>query len=49
MAVDEGRLPLRQVLSLCIVNLNEAVQGNIIWPFLPFAAQRWGAKPDGER
>ncbi len=22
--------------------------GNIIWPFLPFAVQKWGAKPDGE-
>ena len=43
----DDRLPAFQMLVLCIVNLNEAVQGNVIWPFLPFAVQKWGAAPDG--
>lgn len=32
-----------QMLVLCIINFNEAVQGNIIWPFIPFLVQKFGA------
>lgn len=35
-----------QVLVLCIINFSEALQGNLLWPFLPFAVQRWGAPPE---
>jgi hypothetical protein len=41
-----GRLPLLQVTVLCFANLNEAVQGNVIWPFIPAATRRWGAEQD---
>ena len=30
------------VSILCLVNFNEALQGNILWPFLPFAVKHWG-------
>ena len=38
------RLNLSHVGILCLVNFNEALQGNIIWPFLPFAVKHWGVK-----
>ena len=38
-----GRLNVAQVVVLCIVNFNEALQGNVLWPFIPAAVQRWGA------
>lgn len=37
-----GQVPVREMVVLCLVNLNEAVQGNIIWPLLPFQVQEWG-------
>jgi MFS family permease len=34
------------MIVLLLINFNEAVQGNVIWPFLPFAVQKFGAKSE---
>lgn len=36
-------LPAKLVVVVCIVTVTEALAGNVIWPFLPSAVQRWGA------
>lgn len=36
-------LPAKLVVVICIVTVTEALAGNVIWPFLPSAVQRWGA------
>jgi MFS family permease len=41
-----ARLPMLRALLVCIINLNEAVAGNIIWPFLPFLAARYALPED---
>ena len=40
--------PRGAILVICFVNFSEAVQGNILWPFLPLAVARWGAPPGEE-
>ena len=44
--VIPGKIHMPTVFALCIVNFNDAVQGNVIWPLLPFAVQRWGFASD---
>jgi len=34
------------VVALCVINFNESVAVNVIWPFLPFAVVAWGAAPE---
>ena len=41
-----ARLPVCRAMLVCIVNLNEAIAGNIIWPFLPFLAARYALPED---
>ena len=41
-----SRLPMLRALLVCIINLNEAIAGNIIWPFLPFLAARYALPED---
>ena len=41
-----GKIAWQQMLILSAINFNEAVQGNVIWAFLPFAVQKWGARPN---
>lgn len=36
-------LPASLVIVVCIITVTEALSGNVIWPFLPSAVQRWGA------
>lgn len=36
-------LPAKLAVVVCIVTVTEALAGNVIWPFLPSAVQRWGA------
>ena len=38
------KLDYFKITILCLVNLNEAIQGNILWPFLPFAVKHWGTR-----
>lgn len=38
-----SKLPVAAVAVLCAINFAEAIQGNLLWPFLPFAVIRWGA------
>ena len=44
--VIPGKLDFAVVGALCFINFNDAVQGNVIWPLLPFAVQRWGFPPE---
>lgn len=54
MAGSPAALPSRkplslwspEILTLCLVNLNESFAVNVIWPFLPFAIRDWHTKPD---
>jgi MFS family permease len=36
-----SRLTTGQLVVLCIVNFNEAVQGGVLFPFVPFAVESW--------
>jgi len=45
-APAEAAFNVPQALVLCLVNLNEACAGNIIWPFLPFLTARYARAED---
>jgi len=39
-------IPVWAVFVLMTLNFNEAVQGQVIFPFIPFAVQHWGVRAD---
>lgn len=44
---DGSRVPVFSLpmAVLCLINFNESVAVNVIWPFLPFAIVSWGVAP----
>ncbi|KAA0158423.1 hypothetical protein FNF28_06217 [Cafeteria roenbergensis] len=44
---DGSRVPVFSLpmAVLCLINFNESVATNVIWPFLPFAIVSWGVAP----
>lgn len=41
-SVDGERFPYATMIVLMLLNFSESMQGNIIWPFISEAVQRWG-------